>query len=232
MPANRTLLALLVTSALHATPAQNTAMPKTPGATTSTVNPAANAQQTPAPPPATPTHANILRGAYGPYRANNDLLYYHLDVRVDPAAKTIAGKNTVRFKMLTDGKRIQLDLDQQLRVDKIVLGGETLQYTRDAAAVFINFPKTLRTGQTYSIDFYYSGAPKSRGRFGGMSFETDPAGRPWIFTADEDDGSSIFWPSKEQWKDEPQEGMDISVAVPNALVAVANGKLISAGRSA
>ena len=32
----------------------------------------------------TPTRANLLRGEYGPYRANNDLLYYHLDVRVDP----------------------------------------------------------------------------------------------------------------------------------------------------
>jgi hypothetical protein len=26
----------------------------------------------------------VLRGAYGPYRENNDLVYYHLDVRVDP----------------------------------------------------------------------------------------------------------------------------------------------------
>ena len=44
------------------------------------------------------TKANILRGEYGPYRANNDLLYYHLDVRVDPEMKTISGKNTIRFK--------------------------------------------------------------------------------------------------------------------------------------
>ena len=36
------------------------------------------------PTPAAPTRADILRGAYGPYRVNNDLLSYHLDVRVDP----------------------------------------------------------------------------------------------------------------------------------------------------
>ena len=47
-----------------------------------------------------PTRAEMLRGAYGPYRANNDLLYYHLDVRVDPAKKFIGGKNTIRFRML------------------------------------------------------------------------------------------------------------------------------------
>src|SRR5262245_61610327 len=49
-----------------------------------------------------PTRAEVLRGEYGPYRANNDLLYYHLDIRVDPGKKFISGKNTIRFKMLQD----------------------------------------------------------------------------------------------------------------------------------
>ena len=40
--------------------------------------------------PAAPTRAQLLRGEYGKLRANNDLLYYHLDVKVDPDAKTIA----------------------------------------------------------------------------------------------------------------------------------------------
>ena len=57
-----------------------------------------------------PTRAEILRGEYGRYRANNDLLYYDLDVRVDPEKKWISGKNTIRFKMLKDDTRIQLDL--------------------------------------------------------------------------------------------------------------------------
>ena len=49
-----------------------------------------------------PTHADLLRGAYGPYRANNDLLFYHLDLRVDPEKKFISGTNTIRFKMFDD----------------------------------------------------------------------------------------------------------------------------------
>ena len=43
---------------------------------------------------AEPTPADILRGAYGRYRANNDLLSYDLDVRVDPVKKFISGTNT------------------------------------------------------------------------------------------------------------------------------------------
>ena len=46
------------------------------------------------------TEADRLIGGYGPYRSNNDLLYYHLDVRVDPDKKYLSGKNTIRFKML------------------------------------------------------------------------------------------------------------------------------------
>ena len=65
---------------------------------------------------------SVLRGEYGRYRANNDLLFYHLDVRVDPEKKFISGKNTIRFKMLKDDTRIQLDLYANLAVDRILLG--------------------------------------------------------------------------------------------------------------
>ena len=177
--------------------------------------------------PATPSRADILRGAYGPFRANNDLLSYHLDIRVDPIAKSIAGSNIIRFKMLSDASRIQLDLTETLSIDAITLNKMPLKYTRDSGAVFIDFPQILRTGRTYEIVFRYSGHPMAKGRFGGMSFEQDPAGRPWIFTACEDDGSSIWWPSKDQWRDEPQEGILLSVAIPSTLTDVSNGRFVS-----
>ena len=136
-------MAVLLTAPL---PAQTTPT-KAPTSTTSTTNPAPNAQNTPAPPPPTPTRAEVLRGAYGAYRANNDLLYYHLDVRVDPVAKSIAGQNTVRFRMLTDGTRIQLDLSDLLAIDTITSGTTTLKYTRDSGALFIDFPTRAQAGQ-------------------------------------------------------------------------------------
>ena len=180
---------------------------------------------TPAPTPPVPTHANILRGEYGRYRANNDLLSYNLDIRIDPDKKTIGGKNTIRFKMLRDDTRIQLDLYANLNVDKIILAGKTLKYERDLGAVFVDFPTALKAGRTYSIEFYYSGTPTTVGRFGGFTFGKDPAGRPWIFTACEGEGASIWWPNKDQWHDEV-ENMRISISIPNNLVDVSNGKFI------
>ncbi|HTV05701.1 MAG TPA: M1 family metallopeptidase [Acidobacteriaceae bacterium] len=174
-------------------------------------------------PPDLVSRADMLRGAYGPYRANNDLLYYHLNVRVDPDKQFISGDNTIRFRMLKDGTRIQLDLSEALHIDKISWGSVPLNYERDTGAVFVDFPRTLHVGQVYTIDFYYSGHPLKVGRFGGMVFGQDPSGHPWIYTSCEDDGASIWWPNKDQWRDEVQN-MDISVAIPNDLVDVSNGR--------
>jgi aminopeptidase N len=176
-------------------------------------------------PTQTPSRASVLRGEYGPYRANNDLLYYHLDIRIDPEKKTIGGKNTIRFRMLEDGNRIQLDLYDNLTIDKILLGATPLKYTRELNAVFVDFGETLRKGREYSIDFHYSGTPRQQGRFGGFVFGQAPSGKPWVFTACEGEGSSIWWPSKDQWRDEPSS-MDISVAVPNGLSDASNGRFM------
>src|SRR5688572_15587297 len=143
-----------------------------------------------------PTRADILRGEYGRYRANNDLLSYDLDVRVEPDKKWIGGVNTIRFRMLEDDTRIQLDLYANLTVEKILLGVTPLKYERELNTVWVDFPETLRAGRTYAIQFHYSGMPREQGRFGGMAFATDPAGRPWITTACEGQGASIWWPNK------------------------------------
>jgi aminopeptidase N len=170
-----------------------------------------------------PTRADILRGEYGRYRANNDLLSYHLDVRVDPAKKWIGGRNTIRFRMLKEDTRIQLDLYANLDVEKIMLGTVPLKYEREINTVYVDFPEPLKAGREYAIDFHYSGLPKEQGRFGGLAFRKDPAGRDWITTACEGEGASVWWPNKDQWRDEV-ERMEISVAIPNDLVDVSNGK--------
>ena len=180
-------------------------------------------------PPSTlraPTRAEVLRGEYGRYRANNDLVYYDLDVRVDPEKKWISGANTIRFKMLKDDARIQLDLFSNFTIDRIVHDKTELKYSRDLNTVYIDFPQTLRAGRTYSIDFQYSGQPLEAGRFDALAFKKDPMGGHWINTANEGVGSAVWWPSKDSWRDEPQEGMDIRVSIPNDLIDVSNGRFI------
>ena len=184
-------------------------------------------QAKPAPPSTlrAPTRTDVLRGEYGRYRANNDLLHYDLNIRVNPEKKFISGKNTIRFRMLKDDTRIQLELFSNYTIEKIVMGAQALKYERDHNTVYVDFPETLRNGRTYSIEFHYAGQPREQGRFGALAFRTDPAGKHWINTANEGEGSASWWPSKDQWRDEP-EGADIRVAVPNGLVNVSNGRFM------
>lgn len=174
----------------------------------------------------TPAEQSLL-GEYGPYRANNDLLHYTLTVRADPATGTLRGDNEVRFRMLQDGTRIQLDLARELTIDQVLFRGKAVSVTRQGESFFVDVPETMQRGQVYSVDVVYSGKPRTAGRFGGISFEQDAAGKPWIFTACEGNGARVWWPNKDQWKDEPQEGVDIHVQAPNGLMDVSNGRLIS-----
>ena len=177
-----------------------------------------------------PTEADRQLGSYGPYRANNDLLYYHLDVRVDPRQHTLSGKNTIRFKMLKDGTRIQLDLVPAFAIDEVLdttsASARVLKAERGVGrTIFVDFPRTLKKGRVYQIEFHYSGHPIEMGRFGGFVFREDPQGRPLVNTACEEEGASVWWPNKDQWRDEVTD-MDISVEAPSELTEVSGGRLV------
>ena len=166
---------------------------------------------------------DTLRGSSGPYRTNNDLLFYDLNMRLNIAEKYLSGFNTIRFKMLAEDQRIQIDLFDNMKVDSILFNGKPLKYTREFNAVFIDFPERLKTSQVYSIAFHYSGHPKETGRFGGIAFKQDSLGNPWIYTACQGTGASLWWPNKDQQPDEV-DSMKISIAAPSDLVVVSNGR--------
>ena len=176
-----------------------------------------------------PTKEDLLRGGYGPFRANNDLLFYHLTLRVDPVAKTIVGTNVVRFRMLQDGRKIQLELTPELKLEGITFEGKALTVVRAAAdsrTLYLDFPRLLKKGEVDEVSVAYSGRPVTQGRFGCFSFDKDKEGKPWITTACEGEGPSVWWPNKDQWRDEPQDGMEIDVAVPDGLMDVSNGRFV------
>ncbi|MCA8952435.1 MAG: M1 family metallopeptidase, partial [Planctomycetes bacterium] len=60
---------------------------------------------------------------------------------------------------------------------------------------------------------------------GGLSWDKDDKGNPFIATTCQGIGASIWWPNKDHGYDEPDRGMDIRVTVPEALTAVSNGRL-------
>jgi aminopeptidase N len=173
------------------------------------------------------TRADTLRGMLTPLRTCYDINYYHLDIRVDIDQKFISGSNEFRFTATQDFKKLQFDLFANLKVEKVIFHGKNLPYTREANAVFLTFPNTIKRGIKEAFTVYYSGNPVVAKRApwdGGFVFTKDTEGKPWVATACEGLGASVWWPNKDHLSDEV-DSMLISISVPKGLKDVSNGRL-------
>jgi aminopeptidase N len=173
------------------------------------------------------TRADTLRGTLTPLRTCYDINYYHLDVKFDIEHKFISGSNLFRFTATQDFSKLQFDLFANLQIEKIIYRGKELNYTREFNAVFITFPQEITKGSKEEFTVYYSGNPvvaKKAPWDGGIVFSTDSLGKPWVATACEGIGASVWWPNKDQLADEPDSVL-ISISVPNSLKDVSNGRL-------
>jgi aminopeptidase N len=173
------------------------------------------------------SRADSLRGGQTPLRTCYDLNYYHLDVKLDPAKRFISGSNLFRFTATQDFTRLQFDLFANLQVEKVLYEGKEVPFVREANAVFVTFPQTIRKGSRDEFTVQYSGNPivaKKAPWDGGMVFTQDAKGKPWVATACQGTGASIWWPTKDQQADEV-DSMLISVSVPDGLKDISNGRL-------
>ncbi len=131
-----------------------------------------------------PTRAEILKGALGPMRTCFDVTSYHLDVRIDPATKSLSGSSQITFKAVDDFTKMQVDLWSNLDISKITFDDQAeAKYTREFDAVFVELPETAKEGSTHSVTVFYSGIPVVARRppwDGGISWEHDAEGNPWV----------------------------------------------------
>lgn len=175
------------------------------------------------------TRQDTLRGSITPERAWWDLTYYHLDIAVNPADSTIYGRNTVTYRVLEPGKRMQIDLQPPLEISSVMQNGKQLKYTREGNVFWIDMADEQTKGSINSVVISYGGRPKVSVRppwSGGITWSKDSKGQPFIASSCQGDGASLWWPCKDHMYDEP-DSMLISVNVPANLMDVSNGRLRS-----
>lgn len=173
------------------------------------------------------TRADTLRGSLRPERTCYDIHYYGLQLRVDTRKKIIRGEVEIAFTAVTDFQRLQIDLFENMIIDRIVMGEQVLSFIREYNAVFVDFPGVQRAGDKGSFTVHYHGQPTVASNApwdGGFVWSEDKRGRDWIAVACEGDGASLWWPNKDHLSDEP-DSMLISLTVPSDMMAVANGNL-------
>jgi hypothetical protein len=174
------------------------------------------------------TSADTLRGKLSVLRTCYDVLFYDLDVKVDPNTKTIRGNTIIRFRSVTDFKLFQIDLFVNMKIEKIVYHGADIHYTRKYDAVFVEFPDEIKKGAEEEILVVYSGTPQLpdiSSLSGGFIWGQDKNGNPWIETVVQGSGASLWWPCKEHLSDKP-DSMRISVTIPSGLTVISNGRFL------
>ena len=175
------------------------------------------------------SRADTLRGTLSEFRSSYDISYYHLNIKLDIENKFISGSNLFKFKAVNDINRLQFDLFDNLKVERVVYQGKELPFKREFNAVFIDFPNTIKNGNTDEFTVFYSGKTIIAKRApwdGGFSYAKDKQGKPWVAVSCQGFGASSWWPTKDHQSDEV-DSMMISVSVPKGLMNVSNGRLRS-----
>ena len=185
------------------------------------------------------THSDSLRGQYGPGRDWWDVTNYDLHVKFSISDSFISGYNDITFKVLKNGKYIQLDLQDPLLLDSIIIYSNSLPakkisnklISKDGNAYFVRSDlfKTLPiSSATIHLIAYYHGKPIIANRppwDGGLIMKKDKNNNPWVSIACQGLGASVWFPCKDHQSDEPNKA-SIWVTSPDTLITVANGRLI------
>ena len=162
-----------------------------------------------------------LREAY-------DVLAYELELRVDPAAKSIAGSNTIHALVVAAELGVfQIDLASDLTVESVMSGDTQLEFTHANDSLLCSLPEAALRGSELALEVAYSGNPKALNSFSGFHWVETADGSPWINTSCQGPGAHSWWPCKSSFyhpEDKP-ERMSMAITVPKELYAVSNGRL-------
>lgn len=173
------------------------------------------------------THADTLRGSLTAERVWWDVTFYDLHVTIDPSDSTFRGWNAISYRVVGPAREMQIDLQPPLQLDSVVQDSRRLNFRRDGNAFFVKLVASQKRGTIRQASAYYSGKPHAAQKApwdGGVVWAQDQEGHPWIATACQGTGASIWWPTKDTQADEP-DSQRVVLTVPDSLQAVSNGRL-------
>src|SRR5437773_10981599 len=92
------------------------------------------------------TRQETLRGSVTPEREWWDVLHYHLQVEFLLETRRLRGSNTITFKTLKAGNKMQIDLQPPLAITKITHGESQLKFEREGNVYWVVFEKEIPKG--------------------------------------------------------------------------------------
>ncbi len=153
-----------------------------------------------------------------------DIIYYEIDLSVNPQTEIIDGSVTVQAISEIDGLS-QLTLDLYDNMDVSAITGNAADFSHANNRLIINLDRLYNNGETVSVTVFYSGHPATVDNFHPMTFDRS---RSTVTVSSESCPfyARCWWPCKDRPDDKPQL-MDIKITVPSNLTVAANGVLIN-----
>ncbi len=150
-----------------------------------------------------------------------DVQHYRLDLRVDPAAKSLQGIVEMRAKLLSPAPtELALDLSRALTADAVTVDGQAADFRRKDDQLLVAVKKPPRNDQSLSIAVTYHGTPEGKG----FTF-AQRNGQPAISSYGMPFTARQWWPNKDDPADKA-DSADVLITVPAPLTAASNGKLL------
>jgi aminopeptidase N len=166
-------------------------------------------------------------GVLKPEQANMDVRHITLSLNVDPAQQSIKGFTETDLVLQHATGVLLFDLTHVLKVDEVWVNDVRQEFSHDSDLVYIRNNTPWPAGKT-KVKIAYGGKPAIAARppwKGGFQWEKDSLGNPWISISCQGEGGKVFFPCKDHPSDEPNEGADMFITVPQGLVVAGPGLL-------
>jgi len=157
-------------------------------------------------------------------QADYDVIYYDIDVEMDPSTQTVSGTVTMTAKVLAESiNQVDLNLLDNMTVTAARHLFGPVSYTHINDILTLTLPYTYYDGQIFTVEIDYNGTPDAN--YGSFGFDTWNEA-PMIWSLSEPYGARSWWPCKDIPADKA-DSVNIHITVPDTLIVASNGTLRS-----
>ncbi len=175
------------------------------------------------------TPNNFLIGNLNENRSSYRVSFYDINIDFDIDNKSLDGFVKIKAESIRDLDQLQIDLAENLKIEKVIYKNQELDFSREFDAVLIKFDSKILKGSIFEFIVFYQGVPQSADNppwAGGFIWTKDKDNRDWVAVSCEGEGARIWWPNKDHITAEG-DSVRMAYTVPSNLFAVGNGKLKS-----
>jgi aminopeptidase N len=166
-------------------------------------------------------------GAVHPLQAIMDIRHYTLRTAVNITEKSISSSADVTLVLSQSTDTLLLDLAHLYTVTAVSVNKKPVSFLQKNDKIYITGTASFPAGR-HTITVQYNGIPPVAVRppwNGGFTWTQDSSGNPWVAINCQMEGGKIWFPCKDHPGDEPNEGADLFITVPEGLVVAGPGLL-------